>query len=170
MHQISPCSNPQPFSGPTASLPSSLSIETAFSPEQGATDLVVKTIASAKAKIRVASYSFTSQPVTDALIAAHDKGVEVELVADGSDRKGRGTKISQLAADHIPTRYNDQFAIMHDKFIIIDDQTVELGSFNYTSAAEHKNAENVLVLHDVPDIAKRYSTQWQIIWDGGTQQ
>jgi phosphatidylserine/phosphatidylglycerophosphate/cardiolipin synthase-like enzyme len=37
---------------------------------------------------------------------------------------------------------------MHDKFIVIDGETVELGSFNYTAAAEKRNAENVLVLHD----------------------
>jgi phosphatidylserine/phosphatidylglycerophosphate/cardiolipin synthase-like enzyme len=34
---------------------------------------------------------------------------------------------------------------MHDKFIVVDGETVEEGSFNDTAAAENKNAENVLV-------------------------
>jgi phosphatidylserine/phosphatidylglycerophosphate/cardiolipin synthase-like enzyme len=30
----------------------------------------------------------------------------------------------------------------------VDNTTVEEGIFNYTAAAERKNAENVVVLHD----------------------
>jgi phosphatidylserine/phosphatidylglycerophosphate/cardiolipin synthase-like enzyme len=37
---------------------------------------------------------------------------------------------------------------MHGKFLIVDRQTLETGSFNFTAAAEARNAENVLVLHD----------------------
>jgi phosphatidylserine/phosphatidylglycerophosphate/cardiolipin synthase-like enzyme len=89
------------------------------------------------------------------------------MVADASDRNGRGSKIASLMEHHIPVRLNDRYAIMHDKFMVIDGHTVELGSFNYTAAAEHKNAENVLVLHNAPEIAARYVVQWQAIWEGG---
>ena len=53
---------------------------------------------------------------------------------------------------------------MHNKFMIIDSKTLELGSFNYTRSAEEKNAENVLVLHSKKAI-KDYSNQWQMLWD-----
>jgi phosphatidylserine/phosphatidylglycerophosphate/cardiolipin synthase-like enzyme len=49
------------------------------------------------------------------------------------------------------------------KFIVVDGETVELGSFNYTSAAEYKNAENVLVLHD-PGVAQQYGEEWDRLW------
>ena len=49
---------------------------------------------------------------------------------------------------------------MHDKFIIEDGETVETGSFNFTAAAESKNAENVLVLRD-PQVAMRYGQEWE---------
>jgi len=52
---------------------------------------------------------------------------------------------------------------MHDKFIEIDGQTVETGSFNYTSAAGARNAENVIVLHD-PAVAQRYGREWDQLW------
>lgn len=46
--------------------------------------------------------------------------------------------------------------IHHDKVIIADGQTVELGSFNYSDAAAHKNSENVLVNWGNPKLAEVY--------------
>jgi len=54
--------------------------------------------------------------------------------------------------------------VMHDKFIIIDQAVLELGSFNYTKAAEEKNAENVLVIRDVPTVIKNYAAEWDKLW------
>src|SRR5690242_4953978 len=89
--------------------------EDAFSPRQGATGLVVKTINEAKKSVHVAAYSFTSKPIADAIVAAHDKGVDVDVVLDKSQHKGR---MAQYIKDHgIPTRINDHYAIMHDKFM-----------------------------------------------------
>jgi len=47
--------------------------------------------------------------------------------------------------------------------IEVDGQTVELGSFNYTSSAESRNAENLLVLHQ-PAVAERYGQEWDRLW------
>jgi hypothetical protein len=47
--------------------------------------------------------------------------------------------------------------IAHNKVMIIDGKTVITGSFNFTKAAEEKNAENVLITHDAA-LAQRYST------------
>ena len=48
---------------------------------------------------------------------------------------------------------------MHNKVMIVDDATVVTGSFNYTWSAEHKNAENLLVIHD-PALAAEYTQNW----------
>ena len=53
---------------------------------------------------------------------------------------------------------------MHDKFIVVDGVTVETGSFNFTSAAERSNAENVVVLRGVPDVAAKYEENWAKLW------
>jgi len=44
--------------------------------------------------------------------------------------------------------------------MIIDDTTVLTGSFNFTKAAEHANAENLVILKDAPDLAQRYRQNW----------
>ena len=51
-------------------------------------------------------------------------------------------------------------AIAHNKVMIIDGETVITGSFNFTRAAEEKNAENLLVIRD-KFLAARYTENWQ---------
>jgi hypothetical protein len=43
---------------------------------------------------------------------------------------------------------------------VVDGVTVEESSFNHAATAEHKSAENALVLH-IPAIAERYAQEWQ---------
>jgi phosphatidylserine/phosphatidylglycerophosphate/cardiolipin synthase-like enzyme len=52
---------------------------------------------------------------------------------------------------------------MHDKFIVVDGEMVETGSFNFTASAEARNAENVLVLRDLA-VAQRYGKEWERLW------
>ena len=139
-------------------------IEVEFSPNRGATDAVVRLIGQATNTIRVAAYSFTSKPIAQALVVAHNRGVDVEAVLDKSNATARYSSATFLANAGIPTRIDYKYAIMHNKFLVVDGVTVETGSFNYTKAAEEKNAENVLVMRDYPDIAKRYSARWQELW------
>ena len=115
-------------------------VEIAFSPRGGATDLVVRTIDSAKSSIRVATYSFTSKPIATALLDAHKRGIDVRVLVDKSNATAWYTAATFLANQGVPVRVDYRYAIMHDKFIVVDGVTVEEGSFNYTAAAEKKNA------------------------------
>jgi phosphatidylserine/phosphatidylglycerophosphate/cardiolipin synthase-like enzyme len=61
----------------------------------------------------------------------------------------------------IQTLIDDQHAIAHSKVMVIDSATVITGSFNFTKAAEEKNAENVLVIQDAPELVKAYEANVQ---------
>jgi phosphatidylserine/phosphatidylglycerophosphate/cardiolipin synthase-like enzyme len=138
-------------------------IEVAFSPNRGATELIVKTIGQAKHTVRVAAYSFTSSDIAEALLDAHRRGVDVKLVVDRSQVRPDPTDASILAGQGLPVRADYRYAIMHDKFVVVDGETVEEGSFNFTVAAESRNAENVLVIHDA-DVAAQYGKEWNRLW------
>lgn len=56
----------------------------------------------------------------------------------------------------MPPRIDDQHAIAHNKVMVIDSGTILTGSFNFTKAAEEKNAENLLVIQDAPELVKAY--------------
>jgi phosphatidylserine/phosphatidylglycerophosphate/cardiolipin synthase-like enzyme len=134
-------------------------IEVAFSPEHTSLPLVLKTINSAKSSICAAAYSFTSKPISEALYNAAKRGVNVQIVADAKSNKGRYTATTFLANHGIDVRLNSSYAIMHNKFIVVDDKTVETGSFNYSSAAVKSNAENVIVIWNNPQVANRYKAE-----------
>lgn len=139
--------------------------EVAFSPRQGATELVIKAISEAHKSIRVAAYSFTSRPIAQALVEAHRRGIDVRVVLDKSNRNGGYSLANALAQAGIPTRIDGRYAIMHSKYMVIDDSEIELGSFNYTNAAEKNNAENVLIVRRSPALANAYKANWQHLWD-----
>jgi phosphatidylserine/phosphatidylglycerophosphate/cardiolipin synthase-like enzyme len=138
-------------------------LKDAFSPHQGATKLIVETIKTAKASIHVAAYSFESKAVANALIAAHKRGVDVKIVLDS--KQAGHIMVAWVKENGIDVRCNDHYSIMHDKFMVVDGRTLELGSFNYSEAAEKSNAENVLVLTNAFTIASDYDKQFTKLWD-----
>jgi phosphatidylserine/phosphatidylglycerophosphate/cardiolipin synthase-like enzyme len=140
--------------------------QTAFSPSPKTTALITRNIGQAENVVRIAAYSFTSQPVADALISAHEKGVDVKAVVDKTQANPRSHSIvAQLAAAGIAVRVNRKHSIMHNKYMVIDGRTIQTGSFNYTANAEKRNAENIMVIRNNPSLAKTYLANWQTLWD-----
>lgn len=143
-------------------VPAAGTVEVAFSPDEGGEALVLKVIGSAHRDIRMLSYSFTSAPVARALLAAKKRGVDIRIVADqkantSEDRSGKArAALSLLAEAGADVRLIGVYAIHHDKVLIVDGETVELGSFNYSAAAAHRNSENVLVNWRNPQLARVY--------------
>ena len=138
------------------------SIEVAFSPSEGSEALVVKVVDSARTELRILAYSFTSAPVTAALLRAKKRGVDVRLVADeknnvSEDRSGKArAALSALVNAGVDVRMISAYPIHHDKVMVADRETVELGSFNYSDAAARRNSENVLVNWRNPKLAAVY--------------
>jgi len=145
-------------------IPATGTIEVAFSPQSGATEMVVKAISEARKNILVQAYSFTSAPIANALVQAKNRGVEVRVILDKSQRSEKYTSATYIANHDIPVRIDTQHAIAHNKIIICDEQNVITGSFNFTKAAELRNAENVLVLRGNIKLARIYVNNWQAHW------
>ena len=143
------------------------SIEIGFSPEGSAQSLILKVIRAARYEIRIACYSFTSQPIVDALIEAKSRGVDIKIVIDSHSDDLMQTRraIRKIRQSGIRVRYNDVYKIQHDKIIIVDQSIVETGSYNYTESAAMENSENVIVIWRSPSTAKQYLEHWLIRWD-----
>ncbi len=124
------------------------------------TKQIVETINNAKLSIYVQAYSFTSQDIVDALIAAHKRGVDVEIILDKSNLRGKGNRTQDVVDVGIPTWIDSKHAIAHNKVMIIDENEIITGSFNFTSSAELHNAENSVVIGG-KDIAAIYLANWK---------
>ena len=107
----------------------------------------------------IQAYSFTSAPIAKALVNAFKKGIKVEVILDKSQRGERYTSATFLMNAMIPTYIDSKHAIAHNKIMIIDRETVITGSFNFTKAAEEKNAENLLIMRN-KELARIYLENW----------
>ena len=131
-----------------------------FSPSGGATDAIIEALDDARTSILVQAYSFTSERIAQALARAHARGVQVQVLLDNSQRIQKYTVVDLLNRADIPTLIDADHSIAHNKVMIIDNRIVVTGSFNFTKAAEERNAENLLVISDV-DLADRYAQNWR---------
>lgn len=153
-----------PISGPCLAesliLPQNTLVNIYFSPKGGCADAIIKEIEQAKTEILVQAYSFTSAPIAKALVDAHKRGIKVEAILDKSQKKGRYTSATFLINVGIPTYIDDKHSIAHNKIMVIDKEMVITGSFNFTKAAEERNAENLLIITS-KELADQYSENWK---------
>jgi phosphatidylserine/phosphatidylglycerophosphate/cardiolipin synthase-like enzyme len=127
-------------------------IEVYFSPRGGCTEAVVQEIDAAKTRILVQAYSFTSAPIAKALVDARERGVDVRVILDESQRGEKYSSADFVQQASIPVWIDTKHAIAHNKVMVIDGEVVITGSFNFTKAAEESNAENLLVIRS-PELA-----------------
>jgi phosphatidylserine/phosphatidylglycerophosphate/cardiolipin synthase-like enzyme len=121
-----------------------------FSPEGGCTQAIVEAIAGARRQILVQAYEMTSPRIKSALLAAHQRGAQISAIFDPEAVKESGSMLGELRAGGIAV-FIDSFhrpGLAHNKVMVIDQAVVITGSFNFTNAAESRNAENLLVIHD----------------------
>lgn len=153
--------------------PDGPAIDTGFSPEGSAERLVLKAICAARHSVHLSAYSFTSPSIVQALIDAHRRGVDVAVVADRKsnlveDRSGKGRiALDLLSGAGVGVRTIDVYPIHHDKFMVIDGESVETGSFNFTTSAARYNSENAVVMWHVPIVAQAYQQHWQSRFNQG---
>lgn len=139
-------------------------VSVGFSPSHTALQNILDAINHATTSLDVEAYSFTSRPVAAAIIAARERGVHVRVMADKKANSGKYSAVTFLANQHVPVRLNGHYTIMHNKVMIVDANTVETGSFNYTASADMHNAENSLVMYGFPQLAAQYEKEFNRLW------
>lgn len=115
-----------------------------------AEDRLAHEIAVARRSVRVAMYNVTSARLGYALLDAQRRGVAVELLWDAKQMvKAHNTLDDELAAAGLVitpvTNTRSEYATLHDKLAVIDDELVTMGSANWGTSALHDNDESLLV-------------------------
>lgn len=108
-----------------------------------------------KSKIRIAIYQLTDKDIVEALIAAHKRGVILEIITDQSCIHSRYEKITQLRRLGIPVHVygGKYYSIMHNKFFVFDNTiggkaVLFTGSANATMGGTTRNEENVWIIEN----------------------
>ena len=127
-----------------------------FSPQDHLAERLIDYIDQEETSIQVAIYSLTHRAISEALVRAKTRGVEVELIIDPSSVKARSPLV-RMAAAGIPIYVWDpqlesvkrkKAPLMHHKFCVFGRKSVWTGSFNFTYEADTMNCENALYLEE----------------------
>jgi phosphatidylserine/phosphatidylglycerophosphate/cardiolipin synthase-like enzyme len=140
----------------------SAEVDVAFTPGDDIAKLIVRHLDGARESVRMQAYLFTHKGIARALVAARKRGVAVDIVADAKQHEAGGLPVlKDLERAGARIWMNDRMAASHNKVIVIDDLTVITGSYNFTHAAQSKNAENVVVLSGNAALAGRFVANFE---------
>jgi phosphatidylserine/phosphatidylglycerophosphate/cardiolipin synthase-like enzyme len=108
---LTPAPAPPAPSPSTTTTPSAVTV--CFTPGGNCTDAIVQALGDAKRAILVQAYSFTSAPIAKALLDAHKRGVQVQVILDKSQRTEKYSSADFLANQGVPTMIDANHAIAH---------------------------------------------------------
>lgn len=136
-----------------------------FSPQdKSITNAVLPLIRNAKEYIYIPTFVLTEKRVTEELIKAKSRGVDVKIIMDALNASIRHTKHNELRQGGISVKTENYAGKMHSKSILIDDKYTIIGSMNFSNSGENKNDENLLVIKD-SEITKFYKTFFLYQWN-----
>ena len=136
--------------------------------------VVLEGIEKSQESIWIAAYAFTRTRIAAALVAAHQRGVRVEVKMDvnQADFAGAQKLIEWLRGEGIPVTLihtAGEYSAMHNKFMVFDMRWVVMGSYNFTTVAQVSNWENLVWL-DSADMAEQYKQAWDAIVSDEVQE
>lgn len=137
-----------------------IKFEIYFSPDDGVQDRVLDLINGANREVTLLAFAITSDPISNALLNAVDREVEVRGVVESSQIRIMGSDVSMLLDGGVDLRFDKNYNLMHHKVVIIDSSIVLLGSYNFTRSAEEDNDENLLIIHD-PALAEQFLIEFE---------
>jgi phosphatidylserine/phosphatidylglycerophosphate/cardiolipin synthase-like enzyme len=125
---------------------------------------LVAAIDRAQERVDVAAFELNLPSVTEALIRANRRGVQVRLVSDTDyeDRLGP----TELRKAGIPVVTDNRSAFMHNKFVIIDGHETWTGSWNLTENCTFRNNNNAVVIVSTK-MAANYTTEFEEMFKRG---
>lgn len=109
-------------------------------------------IQQAQKSIRVAMFTWTHMQLADAIIAAHERGVHIEVLMDRGQAQGVSKKVLwKLIQAGVDVRHNRGLGLLHHKFVWIDNTWLVQGSANWTQAAFSRNCDCFLLLYPLTE-------------------
>jgi phosphatidylserine/phosphatidylglycerophosphate/cardiolipin synthase-like enzyme len=117
----------------------------------------------AQKTIDVAVFDLRLSSLTDALMRAAGRGVQVRALVDydaNQDAREFADAVAKIEKAGIPIVRDTRSALMHNKFALIDNHILWTGSMNFTPNDAYRNNNNMLRL-DTPSLLENYSHMFE---------
>jgi len=131
---------------------------------------LIRRIDGAGSSVDAAIYGFSLPNVANALVVAHNRGVQVRVVGDDDAVTGYYSPTYQiLSTAGIPVVMDTSASrIEHNKFAVFDNEVVWTGSTNWTDTGMTYNLNNTVVITS-PHLALAYTTEFEEMFGGSFQ-
>jgi len=139
-------------------------VEAWFSPHDDCPGRIMNLFAEARSSADVCVFTITDDRISDALLAAHARGVRIRIISDNDKAHDCGSDIERFAAAGVAVRVDLTPFHMHHKFAIFDDRRLLHGSFNWTRGAARDNQENIVVT-DEPRLITAFGREFERLWE-----
>jgi phosphatidylserine/phosphatidylglycerophosphate/cardiolipin synthase-like enzyme len=138
-------------------------VETCFSPEDECAVKLVDTLAQAQDSIRFMAFSFTDDAIGKSVRDRGKAGVTVQGVFETRGSNTEYSEYGRMRKQGLDVWQDGNPYTLHHKVFIVDDNTVVLGSYNFSANADESNDENILIVHN-PEIAAQYNQEFERVY------
>ncbi len=138
-------------------------IATYFAPEDDVLGAVTALVGSAQNSIRFMTFSYTLEPLGDAMLNRAAAGVDIQGIFERTGSETIYSRMTPLFCAGVPVRQDGNRYILHHKVIVIDRSIVIIGSFNFSNNAATSNDENLLIVQDA-NLAAQYLAEFDRRW------
>ncbi|MCY3779329.1 MAG: phospholipase D-like domain-containing protein [Chloroflexi bacterium] len=136
-----------------------------FAAEADEISALIAEIERAQRSIRFMTFIFSLEPLAEAmLLQAANAEVTIEGVFEARNSTASWSQLPRLYCAGAAVRQDGNRYILHHKVIIIDDDTVITGSFNFSRSAAERNDENIVIVRNA-GVAALYLEEWRRIWE-----
>lgn len=138
-------------------------IEVYFSPDDGVQARLVELLNAAQSSIHFLAYSFTADSLGEVIRSKAAAGLTVAGVMEADQvATNTGTEYDPFLQAGLNVLLDANDDLMHHKVFIIDESIVVTGSYNFSSSAEERNDENLVIIHN-PDVAAAFMNEfWRV--------
>ncbi len=141
-----------------------IDVEIYFSPDDGVAERILEILNDAKESIHFMAFSFTTDEFGEAIREQAENGLYVAGVMEEQQIKSNiGTEYDFFKQAGLDVFVDGNEGQMHHKMMIVDEQIVITGSYNFSRSAEIRNDENVIVFHN-EKIADFFMQEFQRVY------
>jgi cardiolipin synthase A/B len=128
---------------------------------------VLDAIHAAEKSVRIKMFAFSHQPLLDAVVAAHRRGVQIKVMLNPERRDGETDNdaardmLQHFGIEVQPS--NPAFDLTHEKSMVIDDDHAFIESLNWTDENFTETRDYAVVTpsrHEIAEIVECFDADW----------
>ena len=147
---------------PEVTLNDGTQIFTYFAPKDDTISPLLKEIRSAEKSIHFMAFSFTHDALGGAMRDRFASGIDVRGVFE-ERQVDQYSEYEAMRAAGLSVVKDRNSRAMHHKVIVVDEETVVTGSYNFSKNAEKRNNENLLIIKWNRELAAAYLAEFERI-------